>query len=550
MFQEVKYGPWFPPLDSEVSVKVRAKKLVDSVKESVHIRQASICRPDKTSLFRDSFNHLIEGPEVPFADCISLSACPVHVFQDAYWRKESFSKLNQASEAEVDRLEFAAIEKLLAKELSNREINSRLRHFALTGRGLTSETAEAVRQAKRLIKRILGEFSWNRCVRFCRWGPGATTEMGRARSTPQNKWAVASHITRDCLPLLEAFSHWAKWEFPFDIVEQNRITTVPKKTTARRTIAIEPSWNMFFQLGIEGEIRRCLNKVGLLVDTKQETAQDFHKRLAKYGSQVEGLFPTLDFSDASNSITKGLCGLLLPTDWLVALMTVRANSCKLPDGSSHDLEMFSTMGNGYTFVLLTLLIFAVSTAVVGEQTSVFGDDLILPDASRYDEVVRVFSELGFQLNVDKSFAAAPFRESCGGHYFRGHDVTPPYFKDPLNCVPAYIKYANMLKRRTGALATPLWFELMKEIPRKFRGPEGYGDSIAVAPWDMVTPSWNASYQLWSGTTLVGYYPTREPSFIGRLRHGLYPGVSGAGEEVFRKEDDLLYRTGTWLSPTW
>lgn len=525
-------------------------KLVDFNTKSVKLKHASLRRTDTTSSFREAFEQQLRQPPVEIKDDILLSLAPVNQFRDSYWRRECFSKLDIASEAEVERLESAAIEKLLAREVLNVDINERLRRFALTGKGLHPETAAAVRQAKKIVARILGPFSWNRCVKFCRWGPGATTEFGRASSSPQNKWAVASHITQECLPLLEAYSQWCGWDFPFTVVDHNCITTVPKKTTARRTIAMEPSWNIFFQLAVETAIRRCLQRVGLLVDSWR-TAQEHHQRLARAGSYQPLLFPTLDFADASNSVTKGLCGLLIPTDWLVALRTVRVNNSKLPNGTKIPLEMFSTMGNGFTFVLMTLLIYAVSTAVVGSPTSVFGDDLILPDARRYDVVVAVFAELGFVLNQDKSFYAGLFRESCGGHYFNGHDVTPPYFKKKLDLLPAYISYANAITRRAVTLpgAGSLHETLLSSIPRKNRGPEGYGDSVAVTSWDRATPRWRPETQSWYGTTLIGYQPNREGPIWGRLRNDLYPYKVGQGPEVYKAPQDL-YRTGEWSSTGW
>jgi hypothetical protein len=58
----------------------------------------------------------------------------------------------------------------------------------------------------------------------------------------------------------------------------------------------------------------------------------------------------------------------------------------------------------------------------------YGDDLVV-DHTTTSNVVEALTQLGFQVNVSKSFLGdSAYRESCGKHYYRGTDVTPFRFK--------------------------------------------------------------------------------------------------------------------------
>lgn len=124
--------------------------------------------------------------------------------------------------------------------------------------------------------------------------------------------------------------------------------------------------------------------------------------------------------------------------------------------------MVSTMGNGYTFPLQTVIFSAVvlaclqwrgipSTSVcASELWSVFGDDIICPSACA-DDVVSILHLLGFKVNQDKSFVKGPFRESCGSDFFNGSDIRGVYVKT-LKTPEARYSVINLLTRfstRTG-----------------------------------------------------------------------------------------------------
>jgi len=112
------------------------------------------------------------------------------------------------------------------------------------------------------------------------------------------------------------------------------------------------------------------------------------------------------------------------------------------------------MGNGFTFPLMTLLIVALIYGFRRERrvcrrlwidwsnTCVFGDDIILP-IDEYREFTAILSQSGLVVNHDKSYFEGPFRESCGGDYWLGRDVTPFYVKSLENDVEIYVALNKM-----------------------------------------------------------------------------------------------------------
>jgi hypothetical protein len=85
------------------------------------------------------------------------------------------------------------------------------------------------------------------------------------------------------------------------------------------------------------------------------------------------------------------------------------------------------MGNGSTFCIETLIFAACCHAVGGQNFNVYGDDVII-ETEKLEAYRKLTHFLGFTINMEKSFATGPFRESCGGDYFDGVNVTPTYLR--------------------------------------------------------------------------------------------------------------------------
>lgn len=291
-------------------------------------------------------------------------------------------------------------------------------------------------RAQRKISRLLGKFSWDNVVPLVAITGGASTRLPRRQGSVGFKLRGKPHCTREAQQLCNLFLYSdqvymrglleagpVRPDSLTTVVSQSRLCFVPKDTRKNRTIAIEPELNMMFQRGIGKLLKKKLLRVG--IDLSDQTR---NQSLAFHGS-VMGNLATIDLEAASDSVSLEICRQLLPPDWMDAMELVRCKTVELPDGSSHKLHKISSMGNGFTFELETLVFWALAKAVcdeidcVDKTVAVYGDDIIVSTeaAARLIEVLRA---CGFRTNHEKTFVDGPFRESCGKHYFRGRDVTP------------------------------------------------------------------------------------------------------------------------------
>jgi hypothetical protein len=328
-----------------------------------------------------------------------------------------------------------------------------------------------------------------------RFGPGSTySDRGRYITVP-DKMSSDPTLTRGAIWYLPQW-YGTQWGASFaqrsgklSFVPGNRFATVPKNAKTDRSIAAEPAINVFYQLMLGKELR---SKLRMNAGWDLDRAQDIHRQVA-CESSLSREFATLDLSNASDTVARNLVRLLLPHGWFDALNDLRSPKT-LIDKKWVVLEKFSSMGNGFTFELETLIFAALACAtvqktggagVLGKDVYVFGDDIIVPTRSvRYLRPVLEFS--GFTLNEEKSFFGdEPFRESCGGDYFAGKPVRPFYLKD-LPCGPQdYIAFANGLNALSERLALAgfslrrrAWFAVLDSLPsrvRVCRGPTVLGD---------------------------------------------------------------------------
>jgi hypothetical protein len=122
-----------------------------------------------------------------------------------------------------------------------------------------------------------------------------------------------------------------------------------------------------------------------------------------------------------------------------AIELSRSPQGTLPSGEIVTYRKVSSMGNGFTFELQSLIFYSAIQAVfelcpklgVDRRCRVYGDDIIVP-TPHARPLIELLSFLGFKTNEEKSFIDGPFRESCGKHYFLGHDVTPFYIRENID----------------------------------------------------------------------------------------------------------------------
>jgi hypothetical protein len=252
------------------------------------------------------------------------------------------------------------------------------------------------------------------------------------------------------------------------LVPGSRFSFVPKDDTTSRLIAIEPSLNMFYQLGLGRLLEeRLVSFFGLDITSQPQINQE----AARFGSVTNDL-ATLDLSNASDSIGLPMLEWALPCSVLNTLKLLRSPMGELSN-EQLELHMVSTMGNGFTFPLETLVFSCVVVACIKSHhrravrpyiTSpaalspdelegywgVFGDDIICHRLVAH-RVTRLLDLLGFEVNRDKSFVEGVFRESCGRDFFKGHDVRGVYIKhlDTPEARYVAINTLNVWSAKTG-----------------------------------------------------------------------------------------------------
>lgn len=232
------------------------------------------------------------------------------------------------------------------------------------------------------------------------------------------------------------------WDFVLKVVEGSRLTTVPKSAETDRTICIEPLINVFLQLGVDGVIRgRLKSRWGVNLND-----QTLNQVLAKEAS-ISGEFATVDLSSASDLISLKVCELLLPAAWYDLLHDLRSHNTEI-DGRWVALEKISSMGNGYTFALESVIFsaltrYAIKKVKAERRYAVYGDDIVIP-VKAFPILKDILQLCGFSINEKKTFVAGPFRESCGTDYYRGIDVRPVFLKSPIQTIPDLFYLHNVL----------------------------------------------------------------------------------------------------------
>jgi hypothetical protein len=317
------------------------------------------------------------------------------------------------------------------------------------------------------------------------------------------------------------------------IVTGNKLAFVPKNVDISRTICVEPSLNMFAQLGLADLIERRLKSLYSIDLTEQP---EVNRALARKGSKTGSLI-TIDLESASDSISLKMIEKNLPRDVVAWLKVLRSPVSETLQGPV-ELRMVSTMGNGFTFPLQTAIFSSVVLAAkrflgrprtrAGKDWSVFGDDII---CSQHDvgAVLSLLRILGFQVNPQKSFFEGPFRESCGHDYYRGHDIRGVYIKS-LSTVQDRFVAINRLNDWSSVHGV--------NLPRTVRLLQGSVPDFLVPLWEADT----AGIRVTSASARhlkVGFrWRFRASEFIPsmlRFDEGLVRGPRGTKRRVLNPE---------------
>jgi hypothetical protein len=425
-------------------------------------------------------------------------------FAVKYLQDEFLSKLNDSEPGSAEKRRTAAILKWKATEDHNRIFSKQFEKIDDGFNILPRVTYHVfIKFARRLIADLLGELEDHLVIG--NFSGGASTSRTRSTSEKSGKFVGMADITESAMPFIDLIRHVAPLLRQYGCflhlreVEGAILFTVPKNADIDRCACKEPDINMFLQKGVGRHIRRRLLRVGQNLND-----QTINRSLACEGS-LTGSLATIDLSSASDTVNTSVVKALLPRNWFLYLNDIRSQHVTVEEETVRT-SMFSSMGNGFTFELESLIFWALMKSTsyfrgVRGVVSVYGDDIIVPSED-YDTYLWVLAKFGFLPNVKKSFGQGLFRESCGGHFFAGEDVTPFYLRIPPTRLTDLIRVCNQFRRWIFAdparryehpEAYPLWRSLADYVPKMFWGGHDYDlDTRLVSPplgsWKLVRTS--------------------------------------------------------------
>lgn len=229
-------------------------------------------------------------------------------------------------------------------------------------------------------------------------------------------------------------------------------TGVPKGVDSIRIVEPEPTELRFCQHGVAEAVNSVLDR--RFSDHYDRRNSGAMNRYMAYEGSISRLFDTLDLSSASDSVRWSLVKSLLELlpKWQRIIGLVRTTKSTWLNGEVHPKIMVGSMGNPITFPLEVVTFGSLiweagnrewdriepflgitTLSEKAHQRScfmrelrfwVYGDDIIVPHWLT-ETLLEVLEEFGFLPNVDKSYIGnCPFRESCGGDFIDGEDITP------------------------------------------------------------------------------------------------------------------------------
>lgn len=418
--------------------------------------------------------------------------------------------------------------------------------------------------ARRKIRRVLQDFDLSELMSCCRWSNGSDALNKRPYVTHYHKYENPLGGTRSVGEFLACYldnnALWSRWlsgtedcgAFTplFEVIQGNSYTTVPKTALTDRSICVEPPLNIFFQLGVGTMIRRRL-KARAGIDLNSQEVNQWYALLGSYDSE----WCTIDLSSASDTVARRLVTYLLSDSavllpWLRVMEALRSPFTYFPKWAGGEKWLnhkFSSMGNGFTFELETLIFWALCSSAAEEAggvcSAVYGDDIIV-DSVAYDPVVEILQTCGFEVNTKKSFKEGLFRESCGMNAFNGYSI-PSYRLECWDDISDAYSFHNGLRRLGLSRAAK---HVINKIPRRYRffGPTKAGDSVLHNP-DITT--WN--YKLHGLQDQWFFWGMEIPALtkrsVERQVRWLEPAILNSFSTLVPTGDHPVYAGGRWGS---
>jgi len=434
---------------------------------------------------------------------LDLQSAPLNLIQ-----AHALFQKNADMLAPIDRVA-VAYESFLESERSCAQINSEMASGRLTKDPVL---AHIVHVAQRYIATVLGPVPGLGDLE-CDFGPGSSASNKTTGGTTA-RWKLSSSCTistsafAEFAALRACYPRWLLFKQAVPVI--GLLDFVPKSFKTDRSIMVEPLLNTFVQKGIGRWMKKRLYRHGIDL-----TDQSVQRERAREGS-VTGRWATIDLSRASDSVAYHLVMDLLPYGWFDLLDKWRTPMCRYKK-EFITLQKFSSMGNGFTFELETLVFKALLVGIasyigVEDDSVVYGDDITCNTALAR-AASHFFTFFGFTINIDKSYVEGPFREACGGDYRLGVDVRPWFCRGLRDggrfSYAKLFSFYNFLQRKP-------WFDptkalriyLLDRIPEPVRrfGPDGFGDIwlLSLAPPSSYLAPASSKYSGWEGHLAIGY----------------------------------------------
>ena len=445
----------------------------------------------------------------------------------------------------IDR-EAAALKTFNEAETLCRETNEIFRMHARGDFQFPPRVEVCLYKAQRTIARMLGPVpTWQQLG--YRFGKGATTLTKKRMASVREKFRVGVACSEELLPAAQAIlgelpalcSAWASaqmhseeesWYSVPVVLHDGRLEFVPKNFKTYRATVTEPPLNGLAQLAVGDHMVDRFAKFGL--DLRDQSR---NQRLALEGSLTAAL-ATADQKSASDCKATELVAHLLPLDWFTFLSRMRTGHV-LYRGERIRLEKFSSMGNGFTFPLESVVFYALARSVCEdhETVSVYGDDIIVP-THRFSALAEILRAVGFMPNEKKSYSTGPFRESCGKDYYKGIDVRPYFQKHWVSGETLFTLHNYYIRRGMTEDAQRVLSYIHPDL-HQF-GPDGYGDGHLIGEHPMIRKDrfvrngWEGT--LFSTFTLKGRKDIR-PQLDSDFVLPVYTTYRSAGIGVLPKE---------------
>lgn len=419
------------------------------------------------------------------------------------------------SQAAGGELQHRAISGLLRDEKINRITSRRIDFYARNPDRMRPLVRRLLWRARDILHSVMGEVGEGTLGQmYMAARPGSGTSVGtrlREWTSPEFKYGPSTRpvVTPGAFwyvpQLIEGYWNEVLDGVPVELSVGNKVACVPKDAFTHRTIAIEPSLNVHLQVGIGVVISSRLKHAG---------GPDIHSQLANQKAAREGAstweerdpWCTIDLKSASNRLTLSLVRFLWPRTWSALFEDLRSPCGLLPDGTTINYSMLSSMGNGFTFPVQTATFWALAQAAqeltgADGDSIVYGDDIIVRRCSCL-LLLEVLRFCGFEANTDKTFVFGPFRESCGDDWYSLLRVTPCYIRG----VPdeaTYYRVANTYPTRCSTSETRAVLRATGKACRYvLRGPED-PDNPSGHLWSARYPrKWVSDWQCYSYKTLL------------------------------------------------